>query len=144
MSGEAKSIDGEYGRHFKQLHQKYGALLRGNFFSQLGDASEADACVWETFGYFFSYMNERPWEANEKLIKYRLKMIAGGVCTRKLAEKRARVAYRPALREKEVVRERPARRAVRHAVRLADFKQTFLRAFGFAGEPKLKHVAAFR
>src|SRR5689334_12790129 len=101
MSYQTLNVGEEYGRHFGPLYQKFSAPLGQDLLSQLGNASEATECLWETFGYFFKYMEGRPWDDDEKLIKYRLRMIAGGVCTKRLAEKSARHAQGLALQEKK-------------------------------------------
>jgi hypothetical protein len=144
MGNETMSVGVEHSRHFSQLYQKYNAPLRSDFLSQLSDASEATECVWKTFGYFFSYMKDRPWDEDEELIVYRLRMIAGGVCTRKLTEKRACLANVPAHQEKENLLDKVRREVHRPAVERMEFKQILLGMFGSFRQPRLKQLSAFR
>ncbi|MDQ3746231.1 MAG: hypothetical protein M3444_17805 [Acidobacteriota bacterium] len=81
----------EHGQYVGQVYQQHYAKLRQYFFMQLGDASEADACVQETFNHFFFFMEDRCWEADVEYMPVYLMRIAGGlVCSKKLAGKKAR------------------------------------------------------
>jgi hypothetical protein len=144
MSKEIMSANGEHYRYYGKVYQKYNAWLRGNFLRQLGDDSEVDECVQKTFDYLFLYMEDRCWEAEKKLIGYRLRMIAGGVCSKKLAERRARPANGSNCQEKARLLDKIRREVLRPISERMEFKQMFLRIFGRAKHPRLKQLSAYR
>jgi DNA-directed RNA polymerase specialized sigma24 family protein len=71
------------------VYEEHYGRLRHYFLLQIGDAAEAEACVHETIRRFFFFMEDRNWEAEVKYISIYLMRIAGLLCSRKLAEKRA-------------------------------------------------------
>lgn len=145
MSNVTISINEEHSHHFGQLYQQYEKPLRDNFRSLLGNAAEADECVWDTFGGFFSYMENRPWEPDEELINYRLRMIGAGLCTRKLAEKCVRLANGGSCHENASLLDKIRSEVLRPVLAGMEFKQLFLRMFGIFRQPGLKHLStAFR
>lgn len=126
------------------IYLTYHAKLRGNFLPVLGDASEADECVRETFRHFFYLMKERGWESDAKKRDRYLMRIAGGVCSRRLAEKTRRRASALARVEQESLLDKLRREVLRPAEQLAHPRQLFVRAFGFVRQPRLKHLFALR
>jgi hypothetical protein len=84
----------EQSQYVGQVYQEHYARLRDYFLPQLGDASEADACIEETFNLLFFFMEDRPWEAEAEYIPSHLMKIAGLLCSKRLAAKGARRAGR--------------------------------------------------
>jgi DNA-directed RNA polymerase specialized sigma24 family protein len=80
----------EHSRYVGRIYQEYYAGLRYYFLSQLGDASEADACVQKAFSLLFFFMKDRCWETDAEYVHVYLMRIAGQLCSKKLATKRAR------------------------------------------------------
>jgi hypothetical protein len=134
----------EYSRHVGLIKQRYGAKLRRNFLSQLGDASEAEACWQETLRYFLLFMEDHCWEPDEKLTRVYLLRLAGAVCSRRLAEKRLRCASGCGRWEGESALDKIVRELIQLARWRVEFKQLFLKIFGSVRQPRLKQLAALR
>lgn len=79
----------EHSQYVGQIYQRHYTGLRHYFLMQLGDASEADACVEETISRFFFFMEDRCWEADMEYIPVYIMRIAGFLCSKKLAARRA-------------------------------------------------------
>lgn len=77
----------EPGQHVEQVYDGHHARLRHYFLRQIGDRSEAEACVQETFGRFFLFIKRRQWEQEAPYIPVYLMRIAGLLCLEKLTEK---------------------------------------------------------
>lgn len=84
----------EHSQYVGQIYQEHYARLRNYFLTQLGDASEADACLQETFNLFFFFMEDRCWEAEAEYLPAHLMKIAGLLCSKKLAAKGTRRKHR--------------------------------------------------
>jgi hypothetical protein len=134
----------EQSQYLGQFYEEYYARLRSYFQLQLGDASEADDCVQETLRHFFFFMKDRCWEAEVKLINFRLRMIAGGVCSKKLAKKRARLANGSGRQEKESLLDKIMREVLWPIRSRMEFKQMFIKMFGNVRQPRLKQLSALR
>lgn len=144
MTTGIMSASDEYSPHIGQIYLKYNARLRGNFLSQLGDDSEAEECVQETLRLFFFFMKDRCWESEVKLLDVYLMRIAGGVCSKKLAEKRARSANVLGRHEKESLFDRIRREVIQPVQKRMELKQLFLRMFGNVRQPTLKQLPDLR
>ena len=145
LSNRTLNVGEGHDRYFGQLYQKFGEPLRRDFLSQMESDAEATECLLETFNYFFEYMEGRPWEKDEKLIRYRLRMIAAGVCTKRLAEKSALAAQGLARQEQE---EPPLNRFKHEVLRPArvrsQFVQTLLQLFAGVRRPEFEQLSALR
>ncbi len=145
------NVSGDDSQRAGRVYLMYGAKLYGNSLSLLGDASEADECVRETFRHFFLLMKDLRWEADAEAIDTYLMRISGGVSSRRLAEKRRLAAALArqeaealALQESESLLNKLRREALRPVEQLAQFKQLFVRTFGVVRQPKLKQLSAIR
>jgi DNA-directed RNA polymerase specialized sigma24 family protein len=79
----------EHSQYVGQIYQQHYARLRNYFLTLLGDTAEADACVQDTIRFFFFFMEDRCWEADAEYVSVYLMRIAGGLCSKKLAGRRA-------------------------------------------------------
>jgi hypothetical protein len=141
MNTGTMSTSGEYSLYIGQVYQRHNARLRSNFLSQLGDETEADECLQETLRHFFFFMQDRCWESEAHLVDVYVMRIAGAVCSRRLARKRALAASAP---EQKSLLERLGREALKPVQASAALKQLFLRTFANAGQPSLEQLSALR
>jgi hypothetical protein len=145
MGKRIMSAGGRHSRYYGQVHEKYSAPLRDDFLAQLGDDSEAEECVDEVLDYYFLYMNDRRWNPDEKLMDFRMRMIAGGVCTRRLAGRTARSADVAPRREEERMLGKVSHGVTWPVHVQTGLKQLFHRVLEGFRESKLKPLtAAFR
>jgi DNA-directed RNA polymerase specialized sigma24 family protein len=92
MTTEISDAGGDHAPHVALACEKNYARLRRYFLRQLGDASEADECVQETFRRLLVFMENRLRERDEERISIYLMRIAGLLHSEKLAEKNSRGA----------------------------------------------------
>jgi hypothetical protein len=90
--GEMKTLNfnvsEDHGNRFAQVYLENHSRLKRYFLSQLGDGPEVDDCIEETMRHFSFFMEDHDWEVGTEYIPIHLMVIAGGVCTRTLGEKR--------------------------------------------------------
>jgi hypothetical protein len=97
---------------------------------QLGDASEADACVQDTIRCCFFFMEDRCWEADAEYVPVYLMRIAGGLCSKNLAERKALHKNWLGWREVAGLLNKIRRRVVQPIKERAESIRLFLRAQG--------------
>lgn len=139
MNTATMSASGEYSIHIGQVYLRYNTRLRSNFLSQLGDEAEAEECLQETLRHFFFFMQDRCWESEVELIDVYVMRIAGAVCSRRLARKRALPAAAP-----ERLLDRLGHKMFKPVHAGVVLNQLFLRAFGSATHPRLHELSALR
>jgi DNA-directed RNA polymerase specialized sigma24 family protein len=142
MTTGTMSASGEYTRYIGQIYQGYNARLRGNFLALLGNASDADECVQETLRHFFYFMKDRCWESDVKSIDAYLMRIAGGVGSKKLAEKRAQREDSLGRHENDSLLDKVRREVFQPIQERVKFKQLFLRIVDNFRQPRLKQLSA--
>lgn len=138
------NVSGEHVRHAGRIYLMYGAKLRDKSLGLLGDPSEADECVSETFRHFFLLMKDLRWEADAEATEMYLMRIAGGVSSARLAEQRKRRAESVARQEKESPLDTLRRLTLRPVEQLVQLKQLFVRTFGVVRQPRWRHLSALR
>lgn len=79
------------GPHVGQIYDGHYSALRRYFMKHLGDASEADACVRDTFRRFFDSMKGGRFEDVRPYARARLMRAAFAVCTER--SERLRLAH---------------------------------------------------
>jgi DNA-directed RNA polymerase specialized sigma24 family protein len=88
MTIAAINTSDNFSQYVEQVYEKYYSRLQYYFLRQLGNLSEAEACVQDTIYRCFVFMQAlRPEEQVDCMNVY-LMRIASGLCLQKLVEKR--------------------------------------------------------
>lgn len=115
------------------VYEEHYTKLRHYFLMLLGNASEAEACLQETFRHFFFFMEDRCWATDVEYMPVYIMRIAGSICSRKLAA-----------RERQSKLDKFRNSVIQAIKELKKLKQLFLIVKGNSWQPRLKHVASLR
>lgn len=84
MATATADFNGDLGRHVEQVCDKEYPRLQRYFLREVGDISEADEYVRETFRRFFLFMKGRDWEREEEYTSVYLMRLAALLYLEKL------------------------------------------------------------